>query len=55
MGFSCLGLLVAGARWLLWAWLWAGSMSIMGSGEEGEDPGEGGHTAEEPVTGGGYH
>jgi hypothetical protein len=47
MGFSCLGW-VAGA-------LWAGSRSIMGSGEGGAERGEAGHTdvaeeEEEPET-----
>jgi hypothetical protein len=47
MGFSCRGLLEETKVLLLCAWLmawWAGSMSIMGSGEDGDELGEGGHT-----------
>jgi hypothetical protein len=47
MGLSCLLLLVVAGAWLLLL-LWAGSISIMGSGEEGEEPGEGGQLEEEP-------
>ena len=48
IGFSCRWLLAAGAG-LCGTWLWAGSISIMGSGEEGDEPGDGGHIEEEPA------
>ncbi len=48
MGFSCLGWVARAAA------LWAGSRSIMGSGEGGAERGEAGHTdveeEEEPET-----